>query len=124
MQVDNSKVHVRSQYQNVSATRWSQVCYVATKGVISLQRGGRQALLAVLTTRNGEWIPKPLVGRAGQTENKGVLSPPTDFYLYSVFEGDYQRHLLRNTSGADSFDFRVAAHPPSAGSVRMMLPSG
>lgn len=97
---------------------------MATKGVISLQRGGRQALLAVLTTRNGERIPKPLVGRAGQTENKGVLSPPTDFYLYSVFEGDYQRHLLRNTSGADSFDFRVAVHPPSAGSVRMMLPSG
>lgn len=101
----------------------SSVC-MATEGVISPQRGGRQALLAVLTTRNGEWIPKPLVGRAGQTENKGVLSPPTDFYLYSVFQGNYQRHLLRNSSGADSFDFGVDVHPPSAVSVHTMLPSG
>lgn len=82
-------------------------------------------MLAVLTTRNGERIPKPLVGRQDRLKTR-VLSPPppTDFYLYPVFQGDYQRHLLRNTSGADSFDFSVAAHPLNAVSIRTMLPSG
>lgn len=51
--------------------------------------------------------------RLSRTENKGVvfLSLPTDFYLYSVFQSSYQKHLLRNTNGADSFDSSVATHP-------------
>jgi len=64
------------------------------------------------------WVDPQTPGGQGRTDSVVLKTRvlffcrcPQTFIYTLFFQSSYQRHLLRNTNGADSFDSSVATHP-------------